>query len=112
VRRTSEADPPRNRVYLSLTDETGASTQTDLGVHDGSCTPWSPAEGTDDPYARDAILGLRCWHAGAGVVLRVVRRHGRLIVLRAPIDEYDDELHYEEARTVPLPAGADVRVGG
>ena len=79
---TSASEPPMTEVMISLTDETGAVEHATIGTFRGACT-----DGIGDDDVAGAILGLRCWHAGAGDSLRIVRQGSELIVLRALLEE-------------------------
>jgi hypothetical protein len=87
---TNEAEPPMSEVMISLTDETGSVEHETIGTFTGGCT-----EGIDDEAVPDAIIGLRCWHAGAGTALRIVRKGAELIVLNALLEESIDEVSYD-----------------
>ena len=105
VTTTSESEPPMTEVMISLTDETGAVDHKTVGTFRGACT-----EGIDDDDVAQAILGLRCWHAGAGDSLRIVRQGPELIVLRALLEEESDEVSYDIYGRIAICADCFVRV--
>jgi hypothetical protein len=97
-----DADPPKTRVWLSVTDETGAAKSYPVGEVDASCT----AEPGGDMGAYGT---LRCWYAGGGANFIVVGRGGELIILRQWTDEgMEEPADYEELSRVSAPAGAAV----
>lgn len=94
--------PPRQRVTVSLTDETGAAESIEVGEFVGGCAPSQ----VDAP--ENAITALRCWYAGAGTVLQVFRQGGELVIVRAEIDEGGEEPSFEEYKRLPVAVGAVV----
>ena len=98
----ADADPPKTRVWLGLTDETGASQSFPIDTFTGTC---SAEEGGD----MGALGTLRCWWAGAGVNLIAVARGAEVIVLRQWVEEQQDEpLDYEELQRIQVTYGAKV----
>jgi hypothetical protein len=97
-----EADPPKTKVWLSVTDETGAAKSFPVGEVDASCS----AETGGDMSAYGT---LRCWYAGGGANFIVVERNGELIVLRQWTDEgLEEPTDYEELERVTVTAGAKI----
>jgi len=97
-----DADPPKTRVWLSVTDETGSARSFPVGEVAAACS--AEAGGDMNAYGT-----LRCWHAGGGANFIVVGRGGELIVLRQLTDEGPDEpADYEELERVGVPAGAKI----
>lgn len=95
-----DADPPKTKIWLSVTDETGAARSHPVGEIDAGCT-------TEPGGDLDALGTLRCWWAGGGANFIAVARGGEVIVLRQWTDEGMDELpDYEELTRVIIPAGA------
>lgn len=101
---TNDADPPMSEVMISLTDETGSVEHETIGTFTGACTA-----GVDDDATPGALLGLRCWHAGAGTSLRIVRKGSELIVLNALLEETMDEVSYDIYGRIGIRTNAFVR---
>lgn len=101
------AEPPTSRVSLILTDETGAARREIIDEVPGGCSDVSPRARTE-PLS--PILGLDCWHAGAGVKLRFVHRNGVINVLRAEVDQATGgESGFDALRSIPIPTGTAVK---
>lgn len=97
-----DADPPKTKIWLSVTDETGAAKSYPAGEIDASCS----AEAGGDMSAYGT---LRCWYAGGGANFIVVGRGGELIILRQWTDEgMEEPADYEELSRVGVPAGAKI----
>ena len=97
-----DADPPKTRVWLTVTDETGAAKSYPAGEIDAGCT-------TEEGGDMEAYGTLRCWYAGGGANFIVVGRNNELIVLRQWTDEGMEELpDYQELTRVTVPVGAKV----
>ncbi len=96
------AEVPKSKVWLALTDETGAARSIPLDEIAASCT----AEMGGD---LGAVGTLRCWYAGGGANYIAVARNTDLIILRQWTDEgMDEPADYEELQRFPLPLGAKV----
>ncbi len=97
-----DADPPKTKVWLSVTDETGAAKSYPVGEVDASCS----AETGGD---MSAFGTLRCWHAGGGATFITVVRGQELIVLRQWTDEgMEEPADYEEQTRVIAAEGAKI----
>jgi hypothetical protein len=97
-----DADPPKTRVWLTVTDETGAAKSYPMGEVAATCS----AEPGGDMGAYGT---LRCWYAGGGANFIVVGRGGELILLRQETDEgLEEPADYEELSRVSVPTGAAV----
>jgi hypothetical protein len=100
--RRPGADPGRFKVWLQLTDETGAARSFPVDEIEAACD----AEPGGD---LGAIGTLRCWWAGAGANYIVVVRAAQFLVLRQWTGEgLDEPADYEELTRVPVPPGAKV----
>ena len=100
---TQGEDPPKTKIWLSVTDETGAAKSYPVGEVDAACSAETGGE-------MSAFGTLRCWHAGGGANFIVVERNGELIVLRQWTDEGMEEppIDYEEQ----TPDGGEGRTAG
>jgi hypothetical protein len=99
---SSDADPPKTKVFLEVTDETGAATSYPIGEIDATCS----SEGGGD---MGALSTLRCWYAGGGANFIAVARGGEIIVLRQWTDEgMEEAADYEEQQRVTIPVGSKV----
>ena len=97
-----EADPPKTKVFLSMTDETGAAKSIPLDEIAASCSSEMGGE-------LGAVGTLRCWYAGGGANYIAVARGQDLIILRQWTDEgMEEPADYEELTRMPLPMGARV----
>lgn len=95
-----DADPPKTKIWLAVTDETGAARSHPVGEIDAGCS-------TEPGGDMGALGTLRCWWAGGGANFIAVARGGEVIVLRQWTDEGMEELpDYEELTRVIVPAGA------
>lgn len=96
------AETPKTKVWMSVTDETGAAKSFPVDEIAATCT----AETGGD---LGAVGTLRCWYAGAGANYIAVARNQNLIILRQWTQEEDEEpADYEELKQIPLPLGARV----
>lgn len=98
-------EPPRTRVFVDVTDETGARDREEIGVFEGECTEVS---GQLEGEPMDPILGADCWHEDQGVKLRFVVRDWVLIVLRARVYSKDEDPYYDEHQRIELTKGSRV----
>ncbi len=96
----------QSQVLLTLTDETGAASNLEVGSFEGECES-DDLGGADDPQG--TVLGLICRGDGDVTLLRVVRRDDRLVVLRAVVDATLAEPSYEEHTSADIPSSATVR---
>jgi hypothetical protein len=97
-----DADPPQTRVFLEVTDETGAATSYPLGEVAATCSSESGGD-------MGALGTLTCWYAGGGATFIAVARAGEVIVLRRWTDEGEsDPADYEEQHRVTIPVGSKV----
>jgi hypothetical protein len=97
-----QGEVPKTKVWLALTDETGASKSIPIDEIAASCS----AEMGGD---LGAVGTLRCWYAGAGANYIAVARNTDLIILRQWTEEGTEEpADYEELQRFPLPLGAKV----
>jgi hypothetical protein len=97
-----DADPPRTKVFLEVTDETGAATSYPLGEVAATCSSESGGD-------MGALGTLTCWYAGGGATFIAVARRGEVIVLRRWTEEGESEpAGYEEQHRVTIPVGSKV----
>lgn len=90
---------PQTRLVLVLIrDQEGARGETDLGVYPGACSH-AAAGGP-------VLLSARCWWAGQGAVLDVMRRGDELVVRAAQVDEARGQGPFEVVAEVAIPEGA------
>jgi hypothetical protein len=95
-------DRPRTRIWLAITDETGAARSYPVGDVDAGCASEVGGE-------MGALGSLRCPGAPGGANYIVVARQGELIVLRQRLgDPADEPADYEEQTRVAIPEGARV----
>ncbi len=95
-------EPPQTRVWLEVTDETGAAQSFPVDTFVGTCS-------AEIGGAMGALGTLRCWWAGAGVNIVAVVRGPEIIVLRQWVEEQaEDEADYEELSRVAITYGAKV----
>ena len=103
VPKTSDDDPDRTQLSLSMTDETGATFYERLDVFVGTCKP-----GQGPKQTEDVEFIIRCMEAGNGVELQIVYRSGALIILTGRV-ESGILSSFEPGQTIALPAGAAAR---
>lgn len=92
-----ETGTPRNHAELALIHPDGRRDVRPIGQLVGVCT---------HEEVPGAVLGVRCWWAGAGATVTVRRDGDRLHVMSRPVDEETGEGQEEELMAVDLPAGA------
>jgi hypothetical protein len=105
VEPVEQATPPRSRVDLVTTDQTGATDRTEIGEFAGSCAETSAAHRAD---AMRPLLSVDCSGGDPEMLLRFVHRGSELIVLRARLFA-GEEPSYDEHTRIPLPTGVPVR---
>jgi hypothetical protein len=96
---------PHTHVTLVTEQLPAATSDTrEIGVFNGSCSVLDAAE------ERGASLQVRCWWAGAGDELILVRTGNRLVVRRAETDEQAPRSRFREipAARIDLPRDMDV----
>ncbi len=106
--RLMEAAPnpgetPATDAALVLIFEEGRRELRQLGRFEGVCTHEAPD---------DALLQVRCWWAGAGTLLRLVRDGDALLVGRVALDEMTGSSAFEPVERVALPERAQLRLIG
>jgi hypothetical protein len=90
---------PRTRVQLvRIVERDGEKQTTDLGTYPGACMHADTSNGV--------VLRARCWWAGAGTRLVVVRDGRQLVVKRREVDEMTGASKPEELIRIDLPEGA------
>lgn len=99
-----DANPPRGRVDLVMTDHTGASDRVEIGEFPGPCEDTS-ASHLSDPMS--PILSVDCTGEG-GIALRFVHRGPEVIVLRARHYEGEEQTFDEHTR-IGVPSNAIVK---
>lgn len=97
---TDTADRPRTRVSLVLICEREPTRRVLLGDEVGACY------GIDD---EGALLRARCWWAGEGAMIEVVRDADALVVRRAAIEESTGVGAFEETTRLDVPPGAQIQ---
>jgi hypothetical protein len=100
-----DEDPPRTKVFLAVTDETGASQSHPFGEFTGTCSDLGPKG--------DAKSVLQCWWAGQGVKLYVVVRGQDVVILRLDLDEAvpEDPMDRREIERITVAPGAVIMMG-
>lgn len=97
-----EADTPKTKVWMSVTDETGSAKSFPIDEIAAECSAEVGGE-------LGAVGTLRCWWAGAGANYIAVARAQDLIILRQWTEEGTDEpADYEELTRISLSLGARV----
>lgn len=96
---TDEAtDTPHTRVLLvRIVPDEGRSTE-EVGSFEGVCQHVAPTGG--------AVLAARCWWAGFGASIDVVREDDTLVARRVRLDERAPAAEPEEAVRMALPENA------
>lgn len=95
-----DADPPKTKIWLAVTDETGSAKSYPVGEIVAACSTEAGGE-------MSALGTLRCWYAGGGANFIVVARGQELIVMRQWTDEgMEEPADYEELQRVTFPGGA------
>jgi len=102
------AEPPKQKVYLAVTDERGRTNSYPLGSLAGTCSEL----GADQTF-RTATAFQCSWH-GTGVQLQAVVGTGELLVMSMNVTEgaEPDPMARTQIARVEIPVGAKITVGG
>jgi hypothetical protein len=100
-----DAQVPKTKVFLEITDHNGATQSYPMGEIAAPCSP-VPGNGAD------IVTVLQCNKDGTGAEFRAVYRGSDIIILRRWVTPEDDpaeiEMAFQEISRVPVPTGSKV----